>query len=406
LPDSKAPDAFVAIDTVSAPDTVPTLPPDTGVITKLDAASDVSAETAVDTADTHDTAAVDALVVLDTLVAIDTTIPVDTTVNFDTGALVPTLTSISPTTGTAGQALSLTIVGTGFESTSVVQFDGQAVTTTVNSATSLSAQVLASLTTQAGAHAVLVTNGAGRTSNVLYVDLTAPVGAPLILDYNPDNGVVGDTITIIGQNLTAGTTITGPGGSTATPGTTGTRSWLGETVETLTFVVPSGWQTGPIVVSNANGTSRGKIFNVGKNLATLTGVTVEASTEYSNAWAKGRGADNDLGTSWFSANGDCATSTSCTTVPWFKVNFPAAQTLTRIAVRGNREYAEGYDFIRARLDVVGAGGTLWSNSYDLPEPNRDLDITFASPLTGVTSVKFTSLQDESVEPGLSELEVF
>jgi hypothetical protein len=101
-----------------------------------------------------------------------------------------------------------------------------------------------------------------------------------------------------------------------------------------------------------------------------------------------------------------ATDASCTSVPWFSVTFPSAQTVARIAIRGNREYASGYDFIRARIDVIGAGGTLWSNSYDLPNPDRDLDITLASPLTGVTGVKFTSLQDESLEPGLSELEVF
>jgi hypothetical protein len=395
LTDAKASDAVIAVDTLVKQDTTPPLPSDASVDIALP-------DTALD------------VVSVDTAVAIDTAVPVDTAISADTAVagpdtstVVPSLTSLTPSTGTVGQALSLTLVGTNFESTAVVQFDGQAVTTTVGSATSLTAQVPASMTAQAGSHAVLVANGAGRTSNVLYVDLVIPPGAPQILDYSPDNGVAGDTITLIGKDLATGTiTITGPGGVVATPGSAGTRTWLGASVQTVTFVLPSGWQTGPIVVANANGSSRGKIFNVGKNLATLTGATVEASTEYSSAWVKARGADNDLGTSWFSANGDCATSTSCTSVPWLRVNFPTAQTISRIAVRGNREYAEGYDFIRARIDVLGASGTLWSNSYDLPDPDRDVDITLASPMTGVTSVKFTSLQDESIEPGFSELEVF
>jgi hypothetical protein len=133
-----------------------------------------------------------------------------------------------------------------------------------------------------------------------------------------------------------------------------------------------------------------------------------ASSEYGGTWTIARGADNNLVTSWFSANGDCANSpTNCKTVPWYRLGFPEPQTIVRIAMRGNREYMSGYDFLRGRFDVLGANdAVLWSASYDLPEPDRDLDIVLPVPLTGVTAIKFTSERDESVEPGFGELEAF
>jgi hypothetical protein len=341
----------------------------------------------------------------------DTFVKADTLVadaaNADASMVIPVLSSISPATGNVGQAIVLSIAGVGFETGAVAYFDGQALTTSLNGSDSITAQVTAGMTAQAGSHAVWVGNAPNRTSNTLYVSLVIPVGAPEILDYSPDNGLTGDTITIIGNNLTSeAITITGPNNVAATPGATGSGMWLGSSVQTAKFTIPANWQTGPIVVANSKGSSRGKIFNVGKNLAHITGATVQASSEYSSAWSKERGADNDLSTSWFSAVGDCATDTSCTSVPWIRVIFPAAQTVSRIAIRGNREYASGYDFLRANIDVVGDAGVLWTGSYNLPDPDRDLDILLPAPVTGATSVKFTSLADESTEPGLSELEVF
>jgi len=112
-------------------------------------------------------------------------------------------------------------------------------------------------------------------------------------------------------------------------------------------------------------------------------------------------------TSWFSRLGDCASQPSCTSIPWYRVSFATPQVVSRVAMRGNREYASGYDFIRGKFEIMGAGDTvLWSGSYDLPQPDRDLDIALPAALPGVTAVKFTSEKDESIEPGFAELEVF
>ena len=142
------------------------------------------------------------------------------------------------------------------------------------------------------------------------------------------------------------------------------------------------------------------------NLTKLPGTSITASSQYNATWTTARGADNDLGTSWFSRAGECATAPTCTSVPWFQVTLPAPQTLAHVALRGNREYLTGYDFMRGKFEILGASGALlFSRSIDLP-PDRDLDIVFPTPLTRVTSVRFTSEQDESNDPGFAELALF
>ena len=105
-------------------------------------------------------------------------------------------------------------------------------------------------------------------------------------------------------------------------------------------------------------------------------------------------------------HGDCASMTTCTVKPWFQVTFASDQTVARIAMRGNREYASGYDFLRGTFQVLDASDkVLWKGDYDLPEPDRDLDVTLPA-VDNARKVKFIALADESDEPGFSELEVF
>jgi hypothetical protein len=215
-------------------------------------------------------------------------------------------------------------------------------------------------------------------------------------------------VRIVGRNLRGQMVmISDANGVPATPGMEGTISWWNGQMDTVVFAVPAGWVSGPVTVTSSKGSFRGKVFNVGRNLAVVPGARPTASSEYGGTWTIPRGADNDLATSWFSANGDCATNTTCTRVPWFQVNLAAPDTVGRIAMRGNREYQSGYDFIRGRFELLGpTGAVLWSTSYDLPAPDRDLDIVLQAPVANVAAVKFTSERDESIEPGMSELEVF
>lgn len=328
-------------------------------------------------------------------------------------AVAPQIGPLLPANVGAGMEVTLAIAGSGFISSARVYVDGQAMPTAYQSATAIEATVSAAATADAGSLAVYVENVSGDAStrsNVLYLQVDPPPGAPVIFDYSPDNGVPGDTILIIASNLSGQTlTIHDAAGTMLTPGAVSTISWpTAGAEETVEVVLPDDIETGPITLSNSIGAFKGKIFSVGSNLTRAAGTVVESSTEYNTStWGRASGADNSLATSFFTANGDCASLASCTTVPWYQITFASAQSVARIAIRGNREYASGYDFVRARFEVLGSGGdVLWGADYDLPAPDRDLDLTFATPVADALSVRFTSLADESTEPGFSELEVF
>lgn len=94
---------------------------------------------------------------------------------------VPSLSSISPMSapvGSAGQ--TLTVMGSGFVSNSVVNFNGLARPTTFVSPTQLLATIFASDKTIAGPQAVTVTNPSpgGGTSNAILFTVTGAAGTP------------------------------------------------------------------------------------------------------------------------------------------------------------------------------------------------------------------------------------
>jgi hypothetical protein len=323
----------------------------------------------------------------------------------------PFLSALSPVAATAGQALTLQISGSGFVPCAQAYVDGIPYTTTYVSESTLEVAI-SSGSTRAGSLAVTVQNDDGvieTESNYLYLQVNAVAGAPVIFDYSPDNGVPGDTILIIASNLAGQSLqIQDAAGHVIAPGAIGTISWpTAGLADTVQITLPADMATGPITVENELGEYAGKIFHVGLNLTRAAGTVITSGTEYNTTnWGRASIADNLLSTSYFTAIGDCATLASCTTVPWVQITFAEEQAVARIAMRGNREYASGYDFIRGRFSLLDATNTpIWQAVYDLPLPDRDLDITLPTPITA-RAVQFESVEDESSEPGFGELEVF
>ena len=98
----------------------------------------------------------------------------------------PTLTSVSPTSATAGgAALTLTVNGSNFVSGSSVRWNGAARTTTFVSATRLTAAVTAADLATAGTASVTVfspTPGGGTSSALVFtIDSSTPPGAATLL---------------------------------------------------------------------------------------------------------------------------------------------------------------------------------------------------------------------------------
>ena len=127
--------------------------------------------------------------------------------------VVPTLTSISPTSVVGGSAaFTLAVGGTGFVNGSVVQVDGSTRTTTFGSATQLTATILASDVVSAGTHTITVfspTPGGG-TSTGATLTVTAPNPAPTLTSVAPASVVAGNaafTLTVAGTGFVTGSVV-------------------------------------------------------------------------------------------------------------------------------------------------------------------------------------------------------
>ena len=133
-------------------------------------------------------------------------------VNFTVDNPVPTITSLSPTSATAGAAAqTLTINGTNFLSTSTVTYNGVGHTATFVSATQLTITLSAGDQATAGTYAVVVTNPApgGGVSNS--VNFTVNNSVPTITSLSPTSATAGaaaQTLTINGTKFLSTSTVT------------------------------------------------------------------------------------------------------------------------------------------------------------------------------------------------------
>ena len=117
---------------------------------------------------------------------------------------VPAITSIAPTSATAGgAAFTLTVNGTGFVSTSVVDFGANARATTRVSSTQLTATISASDIATAGNFNVTVTNPTpgGGTSNAVSFTVNNPV--PTVTSISPTGALAGGAAFTLTVNGTA-----------------------------------------------------------------------------------------------------------------------------------------------------------------------------------------------------------
>ena len=133
----------------------------------------------------------------------------------------PVIFSISPTSVQAGAATApvVTLMGTGFTATSVIEINGGVRSTVFVGSTTLSTQLTQGDIASGGVDQVQVVNSApgGGTSDILVfaVNPTASVGLPVILDLAPDGSQAANGICGTLSMCAAGT----PDSSTAGPST-------------------------------------------------------------------------------------------------------------------------------------------------------------------------------------------
>ena len=160
---------------------------------------------------------------------------------------LPTVTSISPSSGPTAGTTSVVLTGTGFTGATAVKFGASNATGfTVNSATQITATAPAG---SAGTVDITVTT-AGGTNSTASSDQYTYIAAPTITGISPSSGSTlgGTTVVITGQNLTGATAVRF-GGSNAT-------SFTVNSATQITATAPTGAAgTVDVTVITAGGTS-------------------------------------------------------------------------------------------------------------------------------------------------------
>jgi IPT/TIG domain len=154
-----------------------------------------------------------------------------------TGALppAPTISSFSPTSGTAGA--SVTITGTNLTGATAVAFNGTSVVPAATSSTQVTATVPAGATS--GPISV-TTPGGTATSQTSFTVTGTPPPPPTISSFSPASGAAGASVTITGTNFTGATAVGFNGVSAAFTAPSSTQ---------IMATVPSGATSGPITVT-------------------------------------------------------------------------------------------------------------------------------------------------------------
>src|SRR5579862_3908453 len=199
----------------------------------------------------------------------------------------PKATSLSPTSATAGgAAFTLTLNGTGFVSTSVVGFNGAAKTTTLVSATQVTAAITAADIATAGTATVTVTNpapGGGTSGNLSFT--INPAAGPVLTSLAPTAATVGGaafTLTLTGTGFVAGATVNFGSSPAITPSSV-TSTQIVATIPAADIAT-----AGTVNVTATNpapsGTSNAASFAINNPIPTLNSISPSSAAAGSAAF--------------------------------------------------------------------------------------------------------------------------
>ncbi|MFE9324952.1 IPT/TIG domain-containing protein [Nocardia sp. NPDC052278] len=269
---------------------------------------------------------------------------------------MPTITSISPTSGPTTGGTSVTITGTGFTGPTTVRFGTTATTFTLDSPTQITAIAPAG---SVGTVQVTVTTSAGTSNGVPYTYLAVPA----LSGISPSQGSTagGTTVTLTGSGLT-GVTAVNFGGTPATSFTVNSDAQI-------TAVAPAGTGFVSVTVTGPGGTS---------NPVTYIYVVVPTITSISPTAGPTAGGNNVTITgTGFTGPLTVRFGTTATT---FTVN--SATQITAIAPA----HAAG----TVQVTVTGSGGTSNGVAYTYAAvPTLTGAVPNTGPVAGGTSVVLT-----------------
>ena len=291
--------------------------------------------------------------------------------------VTPVITSLSPTSGPVNTAV--TITGTGFGSTQVVEagqpsssvtFNGVTATPTNWTATSITVPVPSGATT---GNVVLTVHGVA--SNPVSFTVGSSSG-PSIASLSPTTGALGAQVTITGTNFgsSQGTSTVTFNGTAAT-----VTSWSATSIATT---VPSGATTGNVVVTVGGVASNGVSFTVtgsgsGPTISSLSPTSGPVGTAVT---ITGTSFGSSQGTSTVTFNGTAATVTSWSATS-IATTVPSGATTGNVVVTVGGVASNGVSFtVTLICGETGQSGT----------DNENADWAFATPcVTGSNANGYT-----------------
>jgi hypothetical protein len=210
---------------------------------------------------------------------------------------VPTITSLSPSSTTAGSAAqTLTITGTNFLTSTTATFNSTSKTVTYVSATQITIPLTAADQATAGAFVVSVTNpapGGGTASTSGAGDFTVNNPSPTVSSISPSSVPVGSgatTVTITGTGFVSTSSVTVNGTALASSAVTVTSatsisavvpaadlSTAGSLAIVVSNPAPGGGSSGSVTLSVTSGPKvAGSVFKSNVAAATVTAYAVNA----------------------------------------------------------------------------------------------------------------------------------
>ncbi|MCC3155373.1 IPT/TIG domain-containing protein [Hymenobacter sp. BT770] len=285
---------------------------------------------------------------------------------------VATITTLAPATAIAGAtAQTLTVNGTNFLATSVVNFDGAALTTTYVSATQLTAALPATALATAGAFNVTVTNPAPGGGTSAAATFTVTVPAPTIASFTPASALPGTLVTVTGTDFTGATAVTLNG--VAITGFTVVNA------TSLTFTVPAAATSGAIAVTTPTGTATSTTtftVLVPNPVPTITGITPATTVAGSAAFTLTVDGTNFITGSTVNFNGVALTTTYVSAT-----QLTAAVPASAVATAGS--------YLVTVTNAAPGGGTTAGFTFTVTVPAPT--IASFTPITGgpTTTVTIT-----------------
>ena len=297
----------------------------------------------------------------------------------------PSISSLSPTSGPVGTAV--TISGSGFGSSqgsSTVKVNGTAAAPTKWRSSSITVPVPSGATTGN----VVVTVSGSASNGVKFTIVIAPAISSLA----PTSGGVGAVVTITGTNFgaTQGSSTVKFNGTAATP-----TSWSATSIKAP---VPSGTTTGNVVVKVGGTSSNGVSFTV-VVAPSISGLSPTSGPAGTSVTISGSKFGSSQGSSTVKFNGTVATPTSWA-AGTIKTPVPAGATTGNVVVMVGGIASNGVNFTVAPKPTIsslsptsGAVGTVVTISgTNFGATQGGSPVTFKGVTATPTSWSATSIQ--------------